>query len=91
MRFGHSLSIAAYPWKENIAARDLRSTHARVWEDFSKERGLAFFNFFPSFIATSTPADAMIADYFIPGDYHWTASGHAFIAREWLAHYPGGM
>lgn len=81
------MSVAVYPWPVQIQEKDLNSREVTVWRDFTKERGLDFYNFFPIFIATSTPFEKERKLYFLPNDSHWNEAGHEIIAKEWIIQY----
>lgn len=81
------MSIAVYPWPMHIQEKDINSREVIVWRDFTKERSLDFYNFFPIFIATTTPFEKERELYFLPNDSHWNEAGHEIIAKEWLAQY----
>lgn len=84
---GIKMSVAVYPWPITILHKDLNSRQVSIWQNFAKERSLDFYNFFPAFIATTTPVDQELATYYLPGDTHWTSPGHQVIADEWLSQY----
>jgi hypothetical protein len=83
-RHGVSLTIAVYPWPEQIRAGDVDSRQARFWKRWAAAHGADFIDYFPQF--TGAPAPALIRRYFIPGDFHWNAEGHRLIARGYLDH-----
>lgn len=81
------MSIGVYPWPVQIEKKDLNSRAVSVWKDFSEKKELDFYNFFPVFIATSTPYEIERDLYFLPNDNHWNEVGHEVIAKEWLSAY----
>ncbi len=80
---GIKLTVAVYPWPHQIKARDIDSKQVAVWKKFTQDRGLAFIDYFPDFIGSSSP-DSIIQKYFIKGDVHWNEAGHGLIAQGWL-------
>ena len=87
-RHGIRMTIVVYPWKRHILARQASPLHVTAWARFSASRGLGFVNCYPDFLAQ--PPEDVIRRYFIPGDEHWNAEGHALMARillrerDWL-------
>lgn len=76
-----SVTLAVYPWPENIRRDDLEGRQVTYWRKFAKENGVAFLNFFPSFVTGTAPRKT-IKEYFIEGDIHWNENGHSVIARK---------
>jgi hypothetical protein len=81
------LSVAIYPWPDNILEDDLRSRQIRIWDKFSQDNKTGFFNFFPVFMSTSTLKEKIVETYFINGDKHWNKAGNRLMADEWLRQY----
>ncbi|HEY4504020.1 MAG TPA: hypothetical protein VJJ28_02850 [Candidatus Paceibacterota bacterium] len=81
------MSVAVYPWPIHVEKRDLNSRQVAIWQKFSKENNLNFYNFFPTFISTTTPFKKEKELYFLPNDTHWNEAGHEIIAKEWLKQY----
>lgn len=86
---GLSLTVAVYPWPDQIVERDLDSRQVRFWKHWTKERGAGFIDLFPYFIDGRDPA-AVIRQYFIPYDVHFNSAGHALVAKAFLENYRGG-
>ncbi|MCW8140657.1 MAG: hypothetical protein KIT58_17290 [Planctomycetota bacterium] len=84
---GVALTVVVYPWPDQIVARDLDSLQVRHWRAWAEEHGARFVDLFGEFI-TDEPAEAVLAECFIPGDVHWNEAGHARIARGFLAEHP---
>jgi hypothetical protein len=80
------MTVAVYPWPDQIAAGDLDSRQVRLWRDWSFERGVGFINHFPYFVRGTTSEErmAVINRYYIAGDVHWNELGHRVIADEFL-------
>ena len=78
------MTLAVYPWPRQIAERDLDSRHVSYWKAWSERYSVAFVNLFPNFIDARDPMD-VIGRYFIPGDVHWNADGHALVASHFLS------
>jgi hypothetical protein len=80
------LTVAVYPWPDQIAAADLNSRQVRLWQDWTADRGVGFVNHFPQFVRGTTSAErmAVIDRYYIAGDVHWNEVGHRLIADGFL-------
>ena len=83
---GIPLTVAVYPWPDQILARDLDSKQVTFWRAWAEERGAGFVNLFPTFINERDPV-AVITDDFIPYDVHFNEAGHQLVAREFLRQY----
>ena len=79
------LSVAVYPWPDQIWHKDLDSKQVVFWKKWSKEHNANFINLFPKFINATEPRK-IIDDYYIFGDYHWNSEGHKLIAESVLPH-----
>lgn len=80
------LSIAVYPWPDQILHGDLNSRQVSFWRAWAKENSVQFFNFFPA-VFDGTDPEANIARYYIPGDIHFNAEGNRLIAKEFFRQY----
>lgn len=78
------ITIAVYPWPEQILNRDLQSRQVTFWKEFSEKRDINFINYFPGFIDT-VESQAVVDRYFIKGDVHWNENGNRLIADTLLA------
>jgi lysophospholipase L1-like esterase len=83
---GFGLSIAVYPWPDQIWNADLDSRQVVFWQAWAKERDIPFINYFPLFIGDELDRDEVLKNYFIRGDFHWNEAGHALIAEGLLQH-----
>lgn len=82
------VSIAVYPWPDNILAQDIQSRQVSIWKKFSDVNSLTFYNLFPVFMNTSMKSSEVVATYFLPhNDVHWNAAGHQLVADAWLEHF----
>jgi len=83
---GIRLTVAVYPWPDQIRHHDLKSKQAAFWSEWAAARGAGFIDYFPRFIGAA-PADEVLDRYYIPGDVHWSEEGHRVIADGFLEHY----
>jgi len=44
------LTVAVYPWPDQVYHNDLNSRHVQVWRNWSQEHEVTFINYFPYFI-----------------------------------------
>jgi len=80
---GIKLTVVVYPWPDQIARRDLDSRQVEFWRRWSNQHETSFVNLFPDFINAQDPMES-IRTYFISGDVHWNARGHALVAERLL-------
>ena len=83
-----TLSVAVYPWPDQIFYNDLNSLHVSIWRDWCHNRNVRFLNYFPYFVkGTQKEREQIIDRYFIDGDYHFNEEGHRLIADVFLDFY----
>jgi hypothetical protein len=85
-RHGIRLTVAVYPWPDQIVRRDLASMQVALWREWAQARGADFIDLFPRFLAGSAPEQVLARD-FIPGDVHWNEAGHRVVADAVIEHY----
>ena len=73
------LTVAVYPWPQQIQARNLDNLQVTTWRKYAKLHGAQFVNLFPKFIDARDHATVR-ASYFLDGDVHWNAAGHQLVA-----------
>jgi hypothetical protein len=87
---GIELTVAVYPWPDQILHGDRDSRHTRFWRHWCGERGVRFLDFFPDFIGPSDRANRELVErYFIPDDIHFNAAGNRYFAERLIARYAG--
>jgi len=75
------LTVAVYPWPDQIFAGDRDSVQLRFWREWARTRNVDFVDLFQPFFLGHDPMET-IKQYFIPGDFHWNPAGHALIAAK---------
>jgi hypothetical protein len=80
---GVRLTIAVYPWPDQIISSDLNSIQVSFWKKWAEATGVRFLNYFPCFIREDG-GDSVLEEYFIPGDVHWNERGHELVAENFL-------
>jgi hypothetical protein len=83
---GIDITLVVYPWPDQIVNREINSRQVSFWKAWAKERNVRFIDLFPAFISEEA-AEATIRKYFIPGDIHWSESGHRLVAESFLNNY----
>jgi len=78
---GVALTVAVYPWPDQIYAGDRQSAQVRFWGEWARTRGVGFIDLFPPFFQDADRL-ATIRRYYLKGDFHWNPAGHALIADE---------
>lgn len=84
------LTIAVYPWPDQIVHHDLNSLQSQFWTNWAKKSGVKIINYFPHFIQPNDDTArirAILDSYFIPGDVHWNNEGHRKVANIFLSDF----
>lgn len=84
------LTIAVYPWPDQIVNHDLNSLHSQFWSNWAKKHGVSIINYFPYFISQNqniATVRSILDSYFISGDVHWNSEGHRKIANIFLHNF----
>jgi hypothetical protein len=86
---GISLTVAVYPWPEQVVAGDLDSHQSRYWRRWSEEHGVHFLDYFPVFVRGDTRGqrERALRRSYIAGDNHWNDQGHAIVAERFIDDY----
>jgi hypothetical protein len=77
-KYNIKLTIGIYPWPDQIYNKDLNSRQVIIWQGWATQHKVKLFNMFPAFINLGNPKK-VIMDYYIQGDVHWNAKGHALV------------
>jgi len=83
------LTVAVYPWPDQISNGDLDSIQVSIWEKWCQRYDARFINYFPTFIKGGNEAarKRAIEEYFIWYDVHWNRRGHELVADGFLEFY----
>lgn len=76
---GIALTVAVYPWPDQIHAGDRDSAQVRFWGEWARTRGVGFIDLFPLFFQDADRL-AAIRRYYVKGDFHWNEAGHRLVA-----------
>ncbi|NQU60197.1 MAG: SGNH/GDSL hydrolase family protein [Rhodospirillales bacterium] len=82
---GIPLTIAVYPWPEQLFNDPKAPRYRDFWRDWAKQRDVPFIDLFPAF--TQAPPQGVLKKYFIPFDFHWNAAGHDLVAKTFLEQF----
>lgn len=74
------LSIAVYPWPDQIYNRDINSKQVKHWQAWARQQRVKFINLFGIFINDDKPS-VVINKYFFTGDVHWNKQGHLLVFK----------
>ena len=85
---GIPLTVAVYPWPDQIYHHDIDSRQVQYWRQWSKRNKTGFINLFPAFINNDLSPEQTIKTLFIQGDVHWNNKGHQLIASRLLETSP---
>jgi hypothetical protein len=86
--YGVRLTVAVYPWPDQIRRGDLQSLQASFWKQWAADRGVGFLDYFPRFVDATRTREILARD-FIPGDIHWSEAGHEVVADGFLEYRAG--
>lgn len=84
-RHGIGLTVAVYPWPDQVLLGDRDSRQAAYWRAWAEQSGAGFLDYFPRFVGVGPPRET-VRDYFIAGDIHWNAAGHRVVAELLVPH-----
>jgi hypothetical protein len=84
------LSIAVYPWPDQILNDKVYSKQVTLWEEFCKNKCANFINYFPIFMSDSNNIGIKkntIKKYYIQNDSHFNDEGHKLIADYFIKNF----
>jgi hypothetical protein len=77
------LTLAVYPWPDQIFRDPQAPRHQGYWRDWAARQGAGFVTLFPAF-TTASPRETLLT-YYIPGDFHWNEAGQRHAAQAFMA------
>lgn len=88
-KHGIKLTLAVYPWPDQIVNEDLDSIQRKIWLAWCNNRGVTFIDYFPYFIKGKADDEKRktLDRYFIKNNVHWNKEGHRLIANVFLDNY----
>jgi hypothetical protein len=79
---GIPLTLAVYPWPEQMARNDRDSRQVALWRDFCRGRCKDFIDLFPVFFAAIDRDKDWYEHLYIFGDVHFSAAGNHIMYEE---------
>ena len=78
------LSLAVYPWPQQLQNKDFNSKHVRMWRDFCQRKCENFVNFFPFFLkeVENNSFIEVFSKYYFWNDIHFNEEGNKVIANK---------
>ena len=86
------LSVAVYPWVNNLLYDKKNSKAVKIWENFCKNKCYRFYNYFDDFFENKnklSKQDALrlIKQYYLTGDMHFNFEGNELIAEKIILNF----
>ncbi len=83
------MTLAIYPWPDQIFHDNINSKHAVFWENWAKKNKVKFVNHFIDFFLSKNEFGAIktIEKYYILGDVHLNTKGNILIKEYFLSQY----
>lgn len=79
---GIPLTVAVYPWPQQIARNDRDSLQVSLWRNFCEGRCKAFINLFPTFFDAASRNKDWYERLYIFGDVHFSEAGNRILYEE---------
>jgi hypothetical protein len=83
---GIGLTVAVYPWPDQIRYGGADSLQVTYWQHWAARRGVRFIDLFAPFFGDAD-RDSTIETYFIQGDVHFNSRGHERMASAFMSAY----
>ena len=83
------MSIAVYPWPQQLENDLVNSKHATMWKEFCIKRCVKFINFFPFFFKEKDKSSFLevYRKYYYWNDIHFNAKGNKIIAERLIKEF----
>jgi hypothetical protein len=88
-KHGVRLTLAVYPWPDQIRSGNLESRQVVYWRGWTEKNSVGFLNYFPRFVDPKRGKEILETE-FIRGDIHWNEAGHRAIAEGFLHYFDEG-
>lgn len=86
VQHGIRLTVAVYPWPDQIRHGDLQSLQVSFWKQWAAGKEAGFVDHFPRFVDPARSREVLARD-FIRGDIHWNEAGHQAVADGFLEYW----
>lgn len=85
-----AMTIAVYPWKNELLYGNRKSRNIQIWEEFARRNNINFINYYPVFFGASIPginysqvsSHDIVNRFFLQRDAHWNELGHELVADK---------
>ena len=83
------MSLAVYPWPQQIEFDVVNSKHVKMWRDFCKQKCFKFIDFFPFFFDEKDKSSFLevYKKYYFWNDPHFNAEGNRIIAERLIKEF----
>ena len=83
------LSLAVYPWPQQLEFDDVNSKHVKMWKNFCENKCAKFINFFPFFFKEKNKSSYLdvFKKYYFWNDVHFNTEGNRVIAEKLLKEF----
>ena len=83
------LSLAVYPWPQQLQNDNRNSIHVKMWKNFCEGRCYKFINFFPYFFNAKEKESFLevYKKYYFWNDVHFNNEGNRIIAQKLLKEF----
>ena len=83
------LSLAVYPWPQQLEFDNVNSKHVEMWENFCEKKCAKFINFFPFFFQEKVKTSYLdvFKKYYFWNDVHFNAEGNRVIAEKLIKEF----
>ncbi len=83
------LSLAVYPWPQQLEFDDVNSKHVKMWKNFCKKKCFKFINFFPFFFEEKNKTSYLdvFKKYYFWNDVHFNDEGNRVIAERLIKEF----
>jgi len=83
------LSLAVYPWPQQLENDVVNSKHVRMWRDFCNEKCFKFIDFFPFFFEEVKKSSYLevYKKYYFWNDVHFNSKGNKIIADRLIKEF----
>ena len=83
------MSLAVYPWPQQIELDVVNSKHVKMWREFCKQKCFKFIDFFPFFFDEKDKSSFLevYKKYYFWNDPHFNADGNRIIAERLIQEF----
>lgn len=82
--YGFPILIVIYPYPRMMVQRKMQNEYTEFWTAFTRQEGIPLLDLTPLFAQADKTVEQIYAENFLPGDFHWNATGSARVAEALL-------